>query len=171
MRLLSFDDEGGLRLTELYGEIPPYVILSHTWGNDADEVTYRDVMEHTGTTKVGYQKIQFCGKQALKDGYVPCHTSKWRVTSIVPTVSKQLIKPWLLDTCTSGWTRAASKSLIVPSYRRQLTPCFAGIKDLVGAMCICEIFRQMMKIGRMLSGEADGSLGAGHFKSSSLRLQ
>ncbi|KAK9334343.1 heterokaryon incompatibility protein-domain-containing protein [Lipomyces starkeyi] len=56
MRLLSFDDEGGLRLTELCGEIPPYVILSHTWGNDSDEVTYRD-------------KIQFCGKQALKDGY------------------------------------------------------------------------------------------------------
>ncbi|KAK9326498.1 hypothetical protein V1520DRAFT_358960, partial [Lipomyces starkeyi] len=59
MRLLSFDDEGGLRLTELYGEIPPYVILSHTWGNDSDEVTYRDVMEHTGTTKIDIRKSNF----------------------------------------------------------------------------------------------------------------
>ena len=68
MRLLSLNDEGELRLTEIYGEIPPYAILSHTWRSDADEVTYRDVMERSGMTKIGYQKIQFCGKQALQDG-------------------------------------------------------------------------------------------------------
>jgi hypothetical protein len=62
MHLLLFDDEGGLRLNKLYDEIPPYVILLYTWGNDADEVTYQDVVEHTGTAKIGYRKIQFCGK-------------------------------------------------------------------------------------------------------------
>lgn len=68
MRLLSFDDHGEARLMEFSDIIPPYAILSHTWGNDGEEFTYRDVMEGTGKDKFGYQKIKLCGTQAAKHG-------------------------------------------------------------------------------------------------------
>ncbi|KAM0344978.1 hypothetical protein ACHAPU_006857 [Fusarium lateritium] len=67
MRLLQHDDKGGIHLTkEYYDDIPPYAILSHTWGSD--EVTFKDFMDGTGENKEGYDKIRFCGKQALQDG-------------------------------------------------------------------------------------------------------
>jgi Heterokaryon incompatibility protein (HET) len=46
--------------------VPPYAILSHTWS--IDEVTFEDLIGHTGQRKVGYDKILFCGRQALQDG-------------------------------------------------------------------------------------------------------
>lgn len=73
MRLLSLDAEHGLHLVgfsedDAHVSIPAYAMLSHTWGDDADEVTYRDIMEHTGTDKAGYEKLLFCGNQAAQDG-------------------------------------------------------------------------------------------------------
>lgn len=68
MRLLRFDDWGQLSLVEFTGNIPPYAILSHTWGPDAEEVTYEDIIHNTGHDKIGYKKILFCGSQASKDG-------------------------------------------------------------------------------------------------------
>jgi hypothetical protein len=38
------------------------------WGEDHDEVTFHDVENGHGKSKAGYAKIQFCGKQAQKDG-------------------------------------------------------------------------------------------------------
>ncbi|KAF1984563.1 HET-domain-containing protein, partial [Aulographum hederae CBS 113979] len=49
-------------------EIPPYAILSHTWGDDEDEVTFKDVMEGSGKGRREYRKIEFCAKQAATDG-------------------------------------------------------------------------------------------------------
>jgi hypothetical protein len=46
----------------------PYVILSHTWGVDKDEVTLDDARRGIGKNKVGYDKVRFCGEQARKDG-------------------------------------------------------------------------------------------------------
>ncbi|KAK5654302.1 hypothetical protein OQA88_7480 [Cercophora sp. LCS_1] len=67
MRLLERDDTGKVRLTEdLYNEIPPYAILSHTWGDG--EVLFGDLMDGTGRIKPGYDKIRFCGDQAWRDG-------------------------------------------------------------------------------------------------------
>lgn len=69
MRLLKAGDNGELTLTkELTENIPRYTILSHTWGEDADEVTFNDLKAGTGESKAGYKKIHFCGKQAQKDG-------------------------------------------------------------------------------------------------------
>jgi hypothetical protein len=69
MRLLRSDDSGNFSLVEFLGErIPPYAILSHTWGADEEEVTFKDIVKGTGTNKAGYAKIQFCGKQAANDG-------------------------------------------------------------------------------------------------------
>ena len=71
MRLLTYCDDGELSITaDLADEdtIPPYAILSHTWGADADEVTFEDLASNTGKDKPGYKKIHFCGEQAQQDG-------------------------------------------------------------------------------------------------------
>ena len=65
MRLLKRNEENGFNLTEdLTTNIPPYAILSHTWGPDADEVTYKDVIDGAGKDKAGYKKLEFCAEQA-----------------------------------------------------------------------------------------------------------
>ena len=50
------------------GKIPPYAILSHTWGSDGEEVTYQDMVDGTGEAKAGYAKIRFCAEKAKQDG-------------------------------------------------------------------------------------------------------
>jgi hypothetical protein len=67
MRLLEFDSSGLLRSKDFTENIPPYAILSHTWGADDSEVTFDDLKNRSGTSKAGYTKIQFCGEQAQKD--------------------------------------------------------------------------------------------------------
>ena len=68
MRLLKLKD-GEFSLVEFVGDnIPRYAILSHTWGADGEEVTFKDLVEGTGKDKAGYEKIRFCGKQAANDG-------------------------------------------------------------------------------------------------------
>lgn len=68
MRLLKHEHDGNFSLTEFFGEnTPRYAILSHTWGADHEEITYKDMMEDTYSNKLGFRKIQFCAKQASKD--------------------------------------------------------------------------------------------------------
>ncbi|ORY04775.1 heterokaryon incompatibility [Clohesyomyces aquaticus] len=68
MRLLKLDSGGQPSLTEFIGDkIPPYAILSHTWGADGEEVTFKDITKRRGKDKTGYRKIQFCGKHAAED--------------------------------------------------------------------------------------------------------
>jgi len=70
MRLLERNHAGEFSLTkDLVGDdkIPPYAILSHTW-RESEEVTFKDLMDGTGTSKPGYDKIRFCGEQARRDG-------------------------------------------------------------------------------------------------------
>jgi hypothetical protein len=50
-------------------EIPPYAILSHTWGKAADEVKLQELSDSRVKEKPGYQKIDYCCKQALQDGF------------------------------------------------------------------------------------------------------
>ncbi|KAH7092332.1 kinesin light chain 1 [Paraphoma chrysanthemicola] len=69
MRLIERNEDGKYSLTEFFGgDIPPYAILSHTWGADVDEVTLADLKSTTDTTKAGYRKLGFCADQAAKDG-------------------------------------------------------------------------------------------------------
>jgi hypothetical protein len=68
MQLLKFGADGEPRLTTFIGNIPLYAILSHTWGADEDEVTFSDLKTGSGKSKAGYDKIEFCGQQASKDG-------------------------------------------------------------------------------------------------------
>ncbi|KAF2868379.1 heterokaryon incompatibility protein-domain-containing protein, partial [Massariosphaeria phaeospora] len=67
MHLLQRQADGSFQLVyRTPNNIPPYAILSHTW--EAEEVTFRDMVEGIGTTKAGYRKISFCGKQAASEG-------------------------------------------------------------------------------------------------------
>ncbi|OSS51913.1 hypothetical protein B5807_03446 [Epicoccum nigrum] len=77
MRLLYTKGDGSLDWTEdlLDAQIPPYAILSHTWGEQ--EVTYKD-LQSCGNIGVfaeqleeGCRKIKFCAEQAQRDGL--CH--------------------------------------------------------------------------------------------------
>lgn len=47
--------------------IPPYAILSHTWGQD--EVTYQDMSDQNVEQKTGYAKIKHCCSRAAEDGF------------------------------------------------------------------------------------------------------
>ncbi|ETS80401.1 hypothetical protein PFICI_07930 [Pestalotiopsis fici W106-1] len=69
MRLLQSTPHG-FKLTKdfLQDDIPSYAILSHTWGPDDDEVTYRDLCDQTGVNKPGHWKLQVCSNQASRDG-------------------------------------------------------------------------------------------------------
>jgi hypothetical protein len=68
MRLLECDKDGEFIITSFDNELPPYAILSHTWGADKEEVTFADLVKGDGKAKRGYEKIRFCGEQAQQDG-------------------------------------------------------------------------------------------------------
>jgi hypothetical protein len=71
MRLLERSSASEFVLTKDFArddQIPPYAILSHTWGADAEEVTLKDLMDGSSKSKPGYEKIKFCGEQARYDG-------------------------------------------------------------------------------------------------------
>tara|TARA_R110002060_G_scaffold66074_3_gene74962 strand:- start:422 stop:1222 length:801 start_codon:yes stop_codon:yes gene_type:complete len=69
MRLLYSKDDGNIGLTEFFGnKVPPYAILSHTWGPDGNEVTFKDMENGQASQKSGWRKIEFCEKQAAHDG-------------------------------------------------------------------------------------------------------
>ncbi|EUC28633.1 hypothetical protein COCCADRAFT_40879 [Bipolaris zeicola 26-R-13] len=69
MRLLKRDGNGAIIIESFSnGLAPPYAILSHTWGQDSDEVTFADIVNGNGERKAGYEKIRFCDLQAQHDG-------------------------------------------------------------------------------------------------------
>ncbi|KAI1119299.1 kinesin light chain 1 [Nemania sp. NC0429] len=70
MRLLQRDHAGNYSLTQdlASDNIPPYAILSHTWG--PDEVVFADLAktQDDWQQKAGYNKIRFCAEQARQHG-------------------------------------------------------------------------------------------------------
>ena len=68
MRLLQVDKNGEFSLSEyLIDNIPPYAILSHTWGEDQEEVSFKDLTVGPRRTISGYKKLRFCAEQATRD--------------------------------------------------------------------------------------------------------
>jgi hypothetical protein len=68
MRLLKLTENGEFSLTkDIIDDIPEYAILSHTWGDDEEEVTFKDMVEGLGQGKAGYRKVLFCSQQATRD--------------------------------------------------------------------------------------------------------
>jgi hypothetical protein len=68
MRLLHTET---LQLHEFFGaNIPPYAILSHTWGEG--EVSFQEMQSGDGKSKAGYEKIRRCCERADADGFLYC---------------------------------------------------------------------------------------------------
>ena len=112
MRLLQIDNETGddFSLVEFIGVTPPYAILSHTWGPNGTEVTFKDLVEGTGKDKPGYEKIRACGRQSAKAKY----------------------KYFWVDTCCIDKTSSAELSEAINSMYRwyeEAGVCFAYIED------------------------------------------
>lgn len=69
MRLLKLEGNNEFSLTsDIINPTTPYAILSHTWGDDNEEISFKDLMDGSEKTKDGYRKIRFCGEQAARDG-------------------------------------------------------------------------------------------------------
>ena len=105
--------DGKLSLTEFYSNEPPYAVLSHLWGPDEQEVTYKDVMEGQITTqeKPGYNKLRFCAEQASKDG----------------------LKYFWIDTCCIDKSSSAELSEAINSmfrWYRNAAKCYAYLADV-----------------------------------------
>jgi Heterokaryon incompatibility protein (HET)/NACHT domain len=114
MRLLRRSNSGEFSLTkDLVGDetIPPYAILSHTWGSDTEEVTFENMTNGTGKDKPGYEKIWFCGEQARQDG----------------------LQYFWIDTCCINKTKYAELSQAIKSMFRwyhKATRCYVYLSDV-----------------------------------------
>ncbi|KAF2186111.1 hypothetical protein K469DRAFT_726483 [Zopfia rhizophila CBS 207.26] len=94
-----------LELSEfLDSNIPPYAILSHTWG--AEEVSFDDMnRDHRTTlTKAGYRKIRQCCDKALLDGKEP--TSK-------NIAFAELIAPLRVHFLNQDWVEIRTKEALL----------------------------------------------------------
>lgn len=113
MRLLRLDGDGKVSLTADLpsNKIPPYAILSHTWGPDADEVTFQDLAANTAEGKAGYEKVRFCADRARRDG---------------------LLHFWI-DTCCIDKTNNAELSEAINSmfrWYRNASRCYVYLTDV-----------------------------------------
>jgi hypothetical protein len=69
MRLLRSNGDGLFLQAEFTGRnIPHYANLSHTWGQDWDEITFGDIKTGLGRNKAAYAKLTFCAERAATDG-------------------------------------------------------------------------------------------------------
>ncbi|KAK0702502.1 hypothetical protein B0T21DRAFT_321315 [Apiosordaria backusii] len=117
MRLL---DTYTLRLISKQGAIPPYAILSHTWGAEADEVSFQDINDlqsashqddHPVTRKTGFSKIHDAARVARSSD----------------------IKYIWIDTCCIDKTSSAELSEAINSMYRwyqDSTICYAFLNDV-----------------------------------------
>jgi hypothetical protein len=64
MRLLEVREDDSFSLVEYTNvrDVPPYAIFSHTWGEDHEEVKYKDLLCGDYKDRLGYQKLLFCAK-------------------------------------------------------------------------------------------------------------
>lgn len=113
MRLLYLDDtDDRIKLTgDLLSAIPPYTILSHTWLDDAEELTFQDLLAGTGTQKAGYQKLVFTAEQTQKDG----------------------LNYFWVDTCCIDKTSSAVLSEAINSmfrYYQKAVKCYVYLQDV-----------------------------------------
>lgn len=111
MRLLTRNDAGSFSFADYptSSTIPPYAILSHTWG--LEEVLYQDLEEGTGLRKSGYRKIRFCGNQAERDG----------------------LRYFWVDTCCIDRSSSAELTTSINSMFRwysNATKCYAYLEDV-----------------------------------------
>ena len=68
MRLIKISRDQSLDMSAFEDQnIPPYAILSHTWGSPDDELSFVDFNKGLKRRTPGYEKLQFCAKQATNN--------------------------------------------------------------------------------------------------------
>lgn len=111
-------------------DIPPYAILSHTWGTE--EVTFEDIVGAKGRTKTGYEKLLFCAQQAATDGLQHCwvdsccidRSSSAELSEAINSMFRwyqnaKCCYVYLADVSNNGCNRrTASSESWVPAFRR-----------------------------------------------------
>jgi hypothetical protein len=112
MHLLEYDKDGELITTSFDDNKPPsYAILSHRWGEEAEEVSFEDIARNTGKDKSGYRKIRLCGDQAKRDG----------------------LQYFWVDTCCINKANKAEHSLAIRSmfrWYRNAARCYVYLSDV-----------------------------------------
>jgi hypothetical protein len=112
MHLLQYSENGDLTITSFdNNELPPYAILSHTWGVDQEEVTFADIVNGGGKAKPGYRKIRLCGEQARQNG----------------------LGYFWIDTCCINKANKAEHSLAIRSmfqWYRNAARCYVYLSDV-----------------------------------------
>jgi hypothetical protein len=112
MHLLQYSENGEFTITSFDdNELPPYAILSHTWGADQEEVTFADIVNGGGKNKPGYEKIRLCGEQARQDG----------------------LEYFWIDTCCINKANNAEHSLAIRSmfrWYRNAARCYVYLSDV-----------------------------------------
>jgi hypothetical protein len=112
MHLLSTteSDAGNFEVQDFSDDdIPPYVILSHTW--DKEEVTFQDMQGTRAANKKGYEKIRIC-----------CSVAK----------ANRFKRVWI-DTCCIDKTSSVELSEAINSMYRwyqEAKVCYAYLSDV-----------------------------------------
>lgn len=140
MHLLNVET---LRFEDFFGvaQPPPYAILSHTWGEDHEEVSYRDVLDgRLDAPERRPVKVGGCCERAKEDGY----RYVW------------------LDSCCIDKTNSVELQEAINSMFRwyQGAPvCYVFLSDVPGS-------DNPLQNLSPLSSRAGGSKGAGHSRNS-----
>ncbi|KAE8443107.1 hypothetical protein EG329_002351 [Mollisiaceae sp. DMI_Dod_QoI] len=114
MRLLRLKSDGSFEFTDDLenNKTPKYVILSHTWLADEEEVRFDELLKGNAHHKAaGFHKIKFCGEQAARDGL----DSFW------------------VDTCCINKTSSAEVQEAITSmfkWYRNATKCYVYLADV-----------------------------------------
>jgi hypothetical protein len=134
MRLLQQQANGDtdFSLVEFIDDIPPYAILSHTWGADHEEVVFKDIYKGKGKgrAKPGYEKLRFCAQRATEDqiGYfwVPMIRPLSFFTSFTNC-------SYQIDTCCIDKSSSAELTEAINSmykWYKNSTVCFVYLSDV-----------------------------------------
>jgi hypothetical protein len=149
MRLLKLEGNNEFSLTlDIINPTTPYAILSHTWGDDNEEVSFRDLKDGSGKTKDGYRKIRFCGEQAARHG----------------------LQYFWVDTCCIDKSNSTELSEAINSmfrWYRDSAKCYVYLADVRKRNH--DEYDDLH--GSRTFETVDGSLVAGRFRNSLLRLQ
>lgn len=115
MRLLTYNEDDKLTIECLDdAQVPRYAILSHTWGEEDEEVTFADITNGNGVGKEGYEQIRFCGAQARHDG----------------------LQYFWVDSCCIDTTNEAERSHAIRSmfcWYQAAAKCYVYLSDVQGS--------------------------------------
>ncbi|KAK6433533.1 hypothetical protein LTR95_010286 [Oleoguttula sp. CCFEE 5521] len=114
MRLLNVDT---LKFKQFHTSPPPYVIASHRWADEADEITYQDVLSGNDKSRAGYKKLE---------GFL----------NFMRTSEYYLLKWLWIDTCCIDKTNAVELSEAINcmfKWYRDADVCLAHLADVIHA--------------------------------------